>query len=101
MSHQTPKPEKPPIFIDFSDVGTRLIKTDNFFTNLLATKYDVRIADKPDCLFHSHDGNIHRLHTCKKVFFTVESYRPDLTVSDYSITHHELNDRRNLRVPNY
>jgi hypothetical protein len=92
---------KPPLYIDFCDFGTPLDKTNNFFTNLLATRYDVHIADMPDYLFHSHDGEVHRLYTCKKIFHTVEPYKPDLTRSDYSLTHRELNDPRNLRLPNY
>jgi alpha(1,3/1,4) fucosyltransferase len=92
---------KPPLYLDFCDFGTQINKQDNFYTNLLAERYDVRIADQPDFLLHSHDGNVHRLYTCKKIFQTVESYRPDLTLSDYSITHHELHNPRNLRLPNY
>jgi alpha(1,3/1,4) fucosyltransferase len=92
---------KPPVYIDFCDFGTHLNKADNHWTRILAPKYDVKIVDKPDLLFHSHDGNVHRLYTCKKVFHTGESYWPDLTVSDYSFTFHEMDDPHNLRLPLY
>lgn len=76
-------------------------KKDNFFTRLLSTRYNVVISDKPDLLFHSHDGNVHRLYRCKKVFFTVEHYKPNFEWSDYALTHCAIKDARNLRVPNY
>jgi hypothetical protein len=92
---------KPVLHVDFTDFGTHMNKADNFFTRILSKRYDVRVSDQPDVLFHSHDSEIHRLYTCKKIFHTVEAYRPDLTVSDYAITQLELNDPRNLRLPNY
>jgi alpha(1,3/1,4) fucosyltransferase len=92
---------KPVLHVDFSDFGTQMVKTDNRFTRLLSQRYDVRISDQPDLLIHSHDSEVHRLYTCKKVFYTVEAYRPNLEISDYSITQLELNDPRNLRLPNY
>jgi hypothetical protein len=92
---------KPVLHVDFSDFGTQMVKTDNRFTRILSQRYDVRISDHPDLLIHSHDSEVHRLYTCKKVFYTVEAYRPNLEISDYSITQLELNDPRNLRLPNY
>jgi alpha(1,3/1,4) fucosyltransferase len=92
---------KPPVYIDFCDFGRQMPKTDNFFTRILEKKYEVKIADKPDLLFHSHDGNVHRLYTCRKVFHTVETYKPDFSISDYAFTFHEMDDPHNLRLPNY
>jgi len=92
---------KPPVFIDFSDFGRHVNKADNFITSILSAKYDVKIADKPDLLFHSHDGNVYRLYTCRKVFYTVETHKPDFSVSDYAFTFHEMDDPHNLRLPNY
>jgi alpha(1,3/1,4) fucosyltransferase len=98
---QEPTVSKPKVYIDYSDFGTQLHKTNHIFTRILAGKYDVKIADKPDLLFHSHDGNVHRLYNCKKIFHTAEVYKPDLTISDYSLTFHELDNPRNLRLPIY
>ena len=92
---------KPVLHVDFTDFGTHMNKADNFFTRILGKRYDVRVSDQPDVLIHSHDSEVHRLYTCKKIFHTVEAYRPDLTLSDYAITQLELNDPRNLRLPNY
>lgn len=92
---------KPVLCVDFVDFGTRLSKRNNFFTRILEKQFDVRIADRPDLLIHSHDGNVHRMYNCKKVFHTVEPYYPNFQESDYSLTFHELPDPRNLRLPNY
>lgn len=92
---------KPVLCVDFVDFGTRLSKRNNFFTRILENKFDLRITDRPDLLIHSHDGNVHRMYKCKKVFHTVEPYYPNFRESDYSLTFHELPDPRNLRLPNY
>lgn len=89
------------LHLDFTDFGTQMLKTDNRFTQILSRRYDVRISDQPDLLIHSHDSNVHHLYRCKKVFYTVEAYYPNFAVSDYAITQLELNDPRNLRLPNY
>ena len=92
---------KPPVYIDFCDFGTHLNKADNYFTRILTPKYDVKIVDKPDLLFHSHDGNVHRLYTCKKIYWTPESDLPDFNECDFALTSRYLDDPRHLRLPFY
>lgn len=92
---------KPVLHLDFSDFHLRMRKDDNFFTRILAQKYDVKISDKPDLLIFSDSGDMHRLHRCRKIFYTAEVFRPDFSAADYAMTFHHLDDARNLRVPNY
>jgi hypothetical protein len=92
---------KPAVYVDFCDLGTRRVKTDEFYFYVLAERFDLRITDKPDFLFHAHEGHLHRLHTCKKIYWTAEVYAPDFNQCDYALTTLELDDPRNLRVPVY
>jgi hypothetical protein len=44
---------------------------------------------------------MHRLYTCKKLFYTNETIDPDWNETDYAITYHHLEDKRHLRLPYY
>src|SRR5262245_29338212 len=92
---------RPIVRIDFSDFGFRYNKTDNFFYNLLKDRFEPVICDQPDFLFYSDYGDVHRLHTCAKIFVTWESSRPDFRACDYALTMHYLDDPRHLRLPFY
>jgi hypothetical protein len=91
-----------PIFIDFCDFGPRFSKTDNFFYRVLKTRFNVEIADQPDYLVYGNpESHLHRLHTCTKIYFGVESFLPDWNECDYAMTCHYLDDPRHLRLPYY
>ena len=87
--------------LDFTDFGSAFPKHDNFFTKLLRERFAVTITDDPDYLIYSHNSNVHRLYTCKKIFWTSEVYAPNWRECDYALTHHLLADPRHLRLPLY
>jgi hypothetical protein len=88
------------IRLDFCDFNPGFQKTNNFFYNLLKTRYDVVICDQPDYLIYSEFGHENRLHTGIKIFFTGESTAPDFSRCDYAFTCHAT-DEQNLRLPWY
>jgi hypothetical protein len=91
---------KPTLKIDFTDF-MGINKADNFFTRLLSKEYNVVITDKPDLLIYCNMGHLNRLYSCKKLFWTSETLRPDYRYCDYAITCFYGDDPRHLRLPNY
>jgi len=92
--------EKPTIRLDFCDFNG-IDKTDNYFTRLLSQKYRVEINDRPDLVIYSKDSQVHRLYTCKRLFWTGETILPDFSSCDYAMTCYYLDDPRHLRFPYY
>lgn len=104
-------------FVDFW--GDGWTRENNYFTNLLKTKYEVVIdQEDPDILFFTvgWGGDTSALkyknHRCKKIFYTGENVRPNLdgpdyvieknmaiVKSDYSISFDFSEDQRNYRFP--
>jgi len=95
-------PSKPVLKFDFSDFGF-INKINNFFVDVLSKEYNVVISDKPDLLFYSDTGGsqLHRLYTCKKIFWTGESTHPNFNHADGALTPLFLNDERHMRLPYY
>jgi hypothetical protein len=90
------------INLDFTDFGNPLPKGDNFFYNLLRSRFPVAVTDEPDFLIYSDASNVHRLYSCKKIYWTPEPYAPNFQECDYALTHHHLeDDPRHLRLPLY
>lgn len=104
------------IKINFVDFWDNFCKTDNYFFNLLSTRYKVTIDEEnPDFLFFSIFGNKHKNYTskkCKKIFFTGENIRPNLYFPseivyknysigkcDFSFSFDDTQDQRNYRLP--
>jgi hypothetical protein len=88
--------------LDFCDFWPGFQKTNNFFYNLLRERFDVEICDQPDFLIYADPGqHVHRLNNCVKIYFSVESFRPDFRECDYAFTCHYLDDPRHLRLPYY
>lgn len=102
--------------VNFVDFWDNFHKTDNYFFNLLSTKYKVIIDEEnPDFLFFSIFGNQHKSYvskSCKKIFFTGENIRPNLystneiiyknyTIGkcDFSFSFDNMQDPRNYRLP--
>ena len=90
----------PPVHIDLTDFGNTMPK-ENTLVRWLRERYTVVLADDPDFLIYSHNTNVHRLYTCKKIFWTSEAGRPNWRECDYALTHHYMDDSRHLRLPLY
>ncbi len=88
--------------LDFCDFWPGFCKTDNFFWNLLKTRFDVELHAQPDFLIYSsRESHVHRVHNCVKIYFAVESFLPNWRECDYALTYHYLDDPRHLRLPFY
>lgn len=79
--------------VNFVDFWDSLIKTDNYFYNLLSTKYDVVIDEvNPDVVFYSVDYNRRNEHSkylgtkSKLIFYTGESTLPNWDECDLAFT---------------
>jgi alpha(1,3/1,4) fucosyltransferase len=84
-------------FVDFYDVN----KNDNHFTRILSKYFDIEINSRPDIVIFSGSGHVHKLYTCKKVFYTNESLDPNWNEADYAITYHYSDKKNQLRLPYY
>ena len=91
---------KPTVRLDFCDFNG-IDKNDNFFTRILSREYHVEINDRPDLVIYSKESHLHRLYTCRKLFWTGETIRPDFSVCDYAMTCYYIDDPRHLRFPYY
>jgi len=93
---------KPNISVDFVDFGF-INKRDNFFTRILSQRFNVSITDNPDLLFYSDTGgsHLHKLYTCKKIFWTGESTLPNFKYCDGALTPQHTNNPYHLRLPYY
>ena len=94
---------KKKIKINFVDFWTDLIKTDNYFYNILKKYYDVEISDEPDYVFCSCFGNQHfKYQNCIKILFLGENIVPDFNLYDYAMGFHYIDfEDRYLRLPLY
>lgn len=91
------------IKIDFVDFWSDLIKTDNYFYNILKKYYDVEISEEPDYVFCSCFGNRHfKYRDCVKIFYVGENIIPDFNLYDYAMGFHYIDfEDRYLRLPLY
>jgi len=94
------KAPKPKIRLDFCDFNG-VNKTDNWFTRILEKEYRIEITDRPDLLIFQDSGDLNRLYTCRKLFWTGESLPPPWHRTDYALTHHYEDTPRHLRFPYY
>ena len=99
--------EKTNLKVDFVSFWPNFIKNDNYFYNLLDTKYNISIDSKnPDIVFHSYDYSGKKEHAfydnekTLKIFYSGENTSPDLNDSHYTFTYSEsTGDKRNYRLP--
>jgi hypothetical protein len=89
------------IKIDFVDFWNNWNKTDNYFFNLLSTRYQVEVSDDPDFVFYSVWGFNHLKYKCPRIFYTGESVRPDFDYCDYAFSFDFIDDPRHYRLPLY
>lgn len=74
-----------PIKIGFTDFWPNFNVEYNFFTLILSNHLSIVVDNKnPDVLFYSNFGDQHKNFNCKKVYFTGENTRPDLT-NDFAL----------------
>lgn len=93
---------RPAIRIDFCDFWPGFRKTDNFFYNLLKTRFNLELTDSPTFVLYSDPNqHLHRLHNCVRIFVGVEWWRPDWRECDYALTPNYIDDPRHLRLPFY
>jgi alpha(1,3/1,4) fucosyltransferase len=90
------------IHIDFCDLGPRRVKTRETLFQTLRQRYNVELSTSPDYLVYTHGtSQVHRLYSCKKIYWTSESDLPDFRRCDYALTSRYLDDPRHLRLPFY
>ncbi|HVU38609.1 MAG TPA: glycosyltransferase family 10 [Opitutales bacterium] len=94
-----PPDERPALRIDFVNGG--ITKNDNFFHNLLATRYRVQLEDKPDFVLFNHAGHKHRLLNAVRIFWSQETMRGDFAECDYALTTFAPQSDREYRLPYY
>ena len=75
---------------------------DNFFTNVLSKKYDLKFDDNPDFLIYSSFGFEYAKYGCIRIYYTGENDLPDINECDWAFSH-DFNDfnGRNFRLPYY
>ena len=93
--------KKPIIRVDFSDFWGDFIKTDNYFWNLLSTRYELVLSPDPDFLFYSSYSRNFTRYDCFRIFYTAENVRPDFRECDFAFSFDYLETPRNYRLPLY
>jgi hypothetical protein len=92
---------KPILKIGFADFVSRFDPRNNYFTNLLSSKYTIEISDDPEILFCSCYSAQRFRYNCIKIFYTGENQRPDFRESDFAMTFDFCEDPRHYRLPLY
>jgi len=93
---------RPSLRIGFTAFWDDFDPKDNFFTRLLARRYDVVVCDDPDFLIHScvgHRRHEHRRHDGVRIFFTGENVAPDWHSTDWAFTFEHSAHPRHFRLP--
>lgn len=90
--------------LNFVDFWPNFIKDDNYFYNLLNTKYDVQIDEvNPDILFFSVDyenkRERDRYNNCLRIFYTGENVAPNWDECHLAYTFRHSSDPREYRLP--
>lgn len=90
------------IKLDFADFWPNFNKTDNYFYNLLSSKFEVEISSNPDFVIYSVFGRSYKKYKCIRIFYTGENVRPNFKECDYAFTFdHIENNPRHYRLPLY
>ena len=99
----TPPPH-PSIRLGFAGFWDSFDPHDNFFTRLLAHRYDITVCDRPDYLIHSCIGrgrHDHLAHDCVRVFYTGENVAADWRFTDWAFTFEHDPHPRHFRLPHW
>lgn len=89
------------IKLAFCDFWQKFDPRHNYFTRLLANRYDVEISDRPDFVIFSCFGREHRRFRCSRIFYSGENWRPDYRTCDWAFTFDHSDDPRHFRLPLY
>lgn len=87
--------------IQFTDFWFGFDPVNNYFFNLLSTKYQVEISNHPEVLIYSCYGTKYLKYKCTRVFFTAENIRPDFTGCDFAFSFDFNNQLNHFRLPLY
>ncbi|MFN9369460.1 MAG: glycosyltransferase family 10 domain-containing protein [Planctomycetia bacterium] len=88
--------------IGFAGFWAAFDPDDNFFTRLLARRYDVEVCAEPDYLIHSclgRDKHDHHRHDCVRIFYSGENVVPDWFSTDWAFTFGHSSHPRHFRLP--
>lgn len=104
------------IKLNFSGFWPSFNPTDNYFYNLLKTKYDLDISDNPDFLIYTTPlimppvppvpreifrQKKFKKYKCIRIFYTGENFRPNFSECDYAFTFDFMDNPNNYRLPHY
>ena len=95
---------KPILRIYFTDFWPDFDINNNYFKNILETKYDVIIdQENPDILiFSCYSNDFLKYENTIRIFYTAENIRPSFWECQYSISFdYNLYGNRNIRLPLY
>ena len=95
---------RPPLRLGFAGFWDTFDPRDNYFTRLLARRYDVIVCERPDFLIHSCIGkgrHDHRRHDCVRIFYTGENVPADWLSTDWAFTFEHDPHPRHLRLPHW
>lgn len=95
---------RPPLRLGFAGFWDTFDPCDNYFTRLLARRYDVVVCDRPDFLLHSCIGkgrHDHRQHECVRIFYTGENVPADWLSTDWAFTFEYDAHPRHFRLPHW
>ena len=90
---------KPNIKIKFTDFWPTFNQSDNYFTRLLSTKYNVEFSDNPDFIIYSVFGSEFLQYKCIRIFYTGENVRPDFRECDFALSFDYNERKEHLRLP--
>jgi hypothetical protein len=89
------------IKLNFADFWEGFNKEDNYFIQLLSSRYEVRLSDDPDFLIYSCYGKEYLKYKCIRIFYTAENLRPDFFGCDYALSFDIMSNPRQYRLPLY
>ena len=94
---------KPKLKIKFSDFwGADFNPKKNYFTDVLAKRFDIIISDDPDFLVYSVYSYNFRKYKCIRILFTGENLRPNFNECDWSFSFdYDDYNGKNYRYPLY
>ncbi len=95
---------RPPLRLGFTGFWDSFNPSDNYFTRLLARRYDVVVCARPDILIHSCIGkgrHDHRRHECVRIFYTGENVPADWLATDWAFTFEHDPHPRHYRLPHW
>jgi hypothetical protein len=90
---------RPVLRIDFADFWPGFDKTHNFFHDLLAKRYEVRITRHPDLVIYSRYGKDHRAYGCRRLMVNWENRPWSFSECDFAITSDHVDHPDHFRFP--